>query len=58
MPKWDSLMTMGLKHLRETKMVYGRMLPTDRSDVHMCLSMIVSRIAMHTGFHFPLPSWS
>ena len=52
------LMTPGLNHLRETKMMYGRVLPTDRSDVQMCLSMIVSWIAMHTGFHFPLPSWS
>jgi hypothetical protein len=39
-------------------MVYDKVLPTDRSDVQMCLSMIVLGIAMHTGFHFPLPSWS
>jgi hypothetical protein len=51
-------LTLGLKHLRETKMVYGRVLPTDRSDVQMCLSMIVSWIAMYTGFHFALSPWS
>ena len=46
----------GLKHLRETDghgVTYA-----DRSDVQMCLSMIVLWIAMHTGFHFPLPLWS
>jgi hypothetical protein len=34
--------------------VYERVLPADRSDVQMCLSMIVSWIAMLTGFH-PTP---
>ena len=34
-------------------MVYGRVLPTDRSDVQMCLSMIVPWVAMHTGLSFP-----
>ena len=34
---------------------YSRMA---HSDVQMCLSMIVPWIAMHTGFHFPLPLWS
>ena len=36
----------------------GRRLLTAHSDVQMCPSMIVSWIAMHTGFHFPLPTWS
>jgi hypothetical protein len=36
----------------------GRVLPTDRSDVQMCLSMIILWIAMYTGFHSPLPSRS
>jgi len=31
---------------------------TERSDVQMCLFMIVSWIAVLTGFHFHLPSWS
>ena len=48
----------GLKHLRETMMVCEMVLPKDRSDVQMWLSMIVSWLAMHTGVHFPLPSWS
>jgi hypothetical protein len=39
-------------------MVYGKVLPTDRSDVQVSLSVVVSWIAVHTGFHFPLPSWS
>ena len=30
-------------------MVYGRVLPTDRSDVQMCLSMIVSWVVVHTS---------
>ena len=34
-------------------MVYGRVLPTDRSGVQMCLSRIVPWIAMHTGLSFP-----
>ena len=36
----------------------GRVLPTDRSDVQMCLSKIILWIAMYTGFHSPLPSRS
>ena len=35
----------------------GRKLLTAHSDVQMCLSMIVSWIAMHMGVRFPLPSW-
>ena len=43
---------------RGTAPLLGRRLLTAHSDVQMCLSRIVSWIAMHTGFHFPLPSWS
>jgi hypothetical protein len=51
-------MNPGSEATQGDKEVYGRRLPTDRSDVQMCLSMIVSWIAMHTGFYPPLPSWS
>ena len=44
--------------VRPSRQRWCMVLPTDRSDVQMCLSMIVSWIAMHTGFHFPLPSRS